>query len=423
VFENRRENASRVDPEKRIADLLCLFEATRRFAAVFDLPALIERVEQTAERVLDCERAHVFLYNPYTAELVGQMTPESPPVRLASSRSVLGEIFRRQTCTAITQSGESRIGPELDHPNGTPAETVLVCPILDVEGEPLGVLAAANRHRGPFDEWDEEVLKALAGQAGAAIERLRVTSKQALRLDMDLDAARQILHALLPKEPPSIAGFDVAGWNQPAEATGGDFFDFHPRPNGDLAVTVADVSGHGVGPALVAAECRAFFRALLLQTDAPEIVIPQVNDLLCESLPEDRFVTSFFGLLQSEGHRLVYLSAGHGPILLYSHSLGTVHELPIQAFPLGLCADRPFGPPNCVAFAPGDLVAVVTDGFFEWLDPEGECFGIDRLQEQLRRHADRSAAEIVQALHQSVLAFASGTPQLDDLAAVVIKRA
>jgi phosphoserine phosphatase len=219
-----------------------------------------------------------------------------------------------------------------------------------------------------------------------------------------------------------VAGFDVAGWNQPADETGGDFFDFHPRPNGDLAVTVADVSGHGVGPALVAAECRAFFRALLLQTDAPEIVIPQVNHLLCESLPEDRFVTSFFGLLQSEEHRLVYLSAGHGPIVFYSYALGTFRELPIQGFPLGLSADRPFGPPNSLVFAPGDIVAVVTDGFFEWLDPQGECFGIDRLREQLRRNADRPAAEIVQALHQSVLDFASGTPQLDDLAAVVIKR-
>jgi phosphoserine phosphatase len=350
------------------------------------------------------------------------MTPESPPVRLASSRSGVGEVFRRQICTAIARPGESRLGPELDHPNGTPAETVLACPLLDTAGKPLGVLAAANRQRGPFDDWDEVILKALAGQAGAAIERLRVTSKQALRLELDLDAARQILQALLPNQMPSVTGFDVAGWNQQADETGGDFFDFHPRPNGDLAVTVADVSGHGVGPALVAAECRAFFRALLLQTDAPEIVVPQVNDLLCESLPEDRFVTSFFGLLHGEGHRLVYLSAGHGPILFYSHSLGTVRELPIQAFPLGLCADRPFGPPNSLAFAPGDLVAVVTDGFFEWLDPEGECFGIDRLQEQLRRNAGRPASEIIQALHQGVLAFACGTPQLDDLAAVVIKR-
>jgi phosphoserine phosphatase len=286
----------------------------------------------------------------------------------------------------------------------------------------LGVLVAANHWRGWFDEWDEVVLKALAEQAGLAIQRLRVLSSQAHRLEHDLDAARQILHALLPRTLPSVAGFDIAGWNRPADETGGDFFDFLDRPGGNLAVTVADVSGHGVGPALVAAECRAFLRATLIQTDDPGAVVPQINRLLCESLPEDRFVTAFHGLLRRDEHRLVYVSAGHGPIFFYSRADATFRELPIQGFPLGLSADHAFGTSNSVSFAPGDLLAIVTDGFFEWLDPLGDFFGIDRLQDQLRHDADRPAAEIIQSLHQSVLAFSRGTPQLDDLAAVVIKR-
>jgi phosphoserine phosphatase RsbU/P len=422
VIETRREDASRVEPEERVADLLCVLEASRRLASLAELPPLLELVEQFTQRVLDCERAHVFLNNPYTEELIGQVTPGAAPVRLASGRGIVGEVFRRGASMAIADPGDPRLGPELDRPPGYRARNVLACPLLNGSGEALGVLVAANRRRGRSDDWDEVILKALAAQAGAVIQHLRIPSSQALRREHDLDAARTILQALLPKQPPSVAGFDVAGWNQPADETGGDFFDFHDRPDGNLAVTVADVSGHGVGPALVAAECRAFLRATLLQSDEPDVVIPQVNHLLCESLPENRFVTAFFGLLRREEHRLDYISAGHGPILFYSRAAGTFRELPIQGFPLGLSRGRPFGEPHAVAFAAGDFLAIVTDGFFEWLDPRGECYGIDRLQDQLRRDTDRPAAEIIRSLHQGVLAFSCGTHQLDDLAAVVIKR-
>jgi sigma-B regulation protein RsbU (phosphoserine phosphatase) len=133
-------------------------------------------------------------------------------------------------------------------------------------------------------------------------------------------------------------------------------------------------------------------------------------------------VTAFFGILHSETHRLEYQSAGQGPILFYSHSNGTIDELPIPGFPLGIAPGVLFGTSEEVAFARGDILALVTDGFFEWFNNAGECFGIERTKAQLARDRDQPAAEIIRRLHAAVLDFAAGAPQPDDLSAVMIKR-
>jgi phosphoserine phosphatase len=219
-----------------------------------------------------------------------------------------------------------------------------------------------------------------------------------------------------------VAGYDIAGWYHPAEETGGDFFDFQePCPHG-LAVAVGDVSGHGFGPALVAASCRAYLRAILTQTDEPAEVVTRVNQLLCKDQLDDRFVTAFVGILRRGGHRLDYVSAGQGPILFFTRDQGRVDELVIQGYPLGLAPGLSFDPPVSIEFAAGDFLALVTDGFFEWFNHQGECFGIERTKAELARNHDQSASEIIRRLHASVLDFVGCSPQPDDLTAVVIKR-
>jgi serine phosphatase RsbU (regulator of sigma subunit) len=240
--------------------------------------------------------------------------------------------------------------------------------------------------------------------------------------DTDLGRAREIQEALLPRFAPGVDGYDIAGWCHPAEETGGDFFDFlEPAPD-RLAVAVGDVSGHGSGAALVAVSCRAYLRAVLAQTDEPLPVIHRVNELLCKDPLDDRFVTAFLGVLRRASHRLDYVSAGQGPILLFTGANGQIEELSIQGFPLGLSPGLSFGPALGVTLAAGDFVALVTDGFFEWFNDEGECYGIERIKGELARHRDQTASEMIRRLHASVLEFVGCSPQPDDLTAVVIKR-
>jgi phosphoserine phosphatase len=218
-----------------------------------------------------------------------------------------------------------------------------------------------------------------------------------------------------------MAGLEVAGWNLPADETGGDFFDLQTLDDGLLALTVADVAGHGIGPALLVAECRAFIRSTLTQTRQPSTIVERVDILLAEDLPEDRFITLFFALYEPTTGRLRYNSAGHGPTLLYHDDSKTVEELPPHGCPLGVAPDMPKGETE-VEMKPGDILAIFTDGFMEWADAAEDQYGNDRLGGSLARHRALPASQIIAAIHADLLAFTSGTPQPDDLTAVILKR-
>jgi len=241
-------------------------------------------------------------------------------------------------------------------------------------------------------------------------------------LEHDLGIARSIQQELLPKKPPQVDGFDIAGWNQPADETGGDYFDWQQVPDGQVAVTVADVTGHGIGPALGMAACRAYARAGLAAGLDLRRFLGRLNKLLCEDLPSGKFVTLATGLLSPREATLQLISAGHGPLLFYSVAADRFCSYDAQGLPLGLLSQFTYDPPTQLKFAPGDILLLVTDGIIEWANIEGEDFGQDRLQDVVRACRDMPAAAIIAELYQAVVKFGGSTPQLDDLTAVVVKR-
>ena len=234
--------------------------------------------------------------------------------------------------------------------------------------------------------------------------------------------ARTIQQDLLPKQPLATPRFDIAGWNQPADATGGDYFDWQELPDGRIAVSLADVSGHGIGPALVMAVCRAYARASFpAARDLPE-VMTRLNELLVKDLPSERYVTFVVAWLDPANSKVELLSAGHGPLLLYNVASDKFQSIEPQGIPFGLFPGFPYGSPYCFEMAPGDLLVLTTDGFFEWANAQDEQFGLERLQEAIRSSRHLQATEIIARLHAAVVEFARGTAQLDDLTAVVVKR-
>ncbi len=242
------------------------------------------------------------------------------------------------------------------------------------------------------------------------------------RVNHDLDVARSIQQGLLPTRSPKLGNFELAGWNQPADQTGGDYFDWQEMPDGRVAISLADVTGHGIGPALVMSACRAYARANFLADGDPTVVLDHLNQLLWEDLPPERFVTFAVALLDSAGSKLQMLSAGHGPLLVYRHATGDIKNLEAQGIPLGLMPGIKYGLANEVSLAPGDMVVLVTDGVYEWENPQGEDFGLARLEKVIRESCDYSPEEVIQRLHSAVISFCQGTKQMDDLTAVVLKR-
>jgi serine phosphatase RsbU (regulator of sigma subunit) len=190
-----------------------------------------------------------------------------------------------------------------------------------------------------------------------------------------------------------------------------------------VLVTVADVSGHGIGPALVAAVCRAYARASVgAEKQNLACFMQRINDLLLGDLPEDRFVTFAGVLVDPKQHTAQMLSAGHGPLYRCRASHGDLMELGADDLPFGLTLENPTGPAMEFVLEPGDFILLVTDGLFEWSNAAGENFGLERLRRAIQATATASSEEIIGALRDAVESFASTSPQLDDITIVVVRR-
>jgi phosphoserine phosphatase RsbU/P len=410
---------------RRVTDLQTVLKVTRDLAGTTELTPLLHQIERAALQVLQCERASVFIYDAQTHELYSRMATGVDEIRFSADQGIAGEAARKSEVIIVADAyADKRFNPEIDRKTGFTTRNMVTFPLRGLDNSTVGVLQVLNKSTGPFDAWDRDLVETLGAQIGVVLQRQLLLEQYAekQRIQADLNIAREIQQRLLPKEPPAVPGFDIAGWNKPADETGGDCFDFIPLGDGSLAVTIADATGHGVGPALVIAECRALFRATVLLSADLAAVVGNINNLLCADLPTDRFVTAFFGVLSAKERTLHYISAGHGPLFRYLRREDRVLELKADTVPLGIMPGMVCDPPQGFVLEPGDMMVLVTDGFAEWIGTDGEQVGQERLCDVIRRYRDSPCAEIIQALHQMVLEFAGGTHQADDLTAVVIKK-
>ena len=242
------------------------------------------------------------------------------------------------------------------------------------------------------------------------------------RLQRDMDIARSIQQGLLPGGPPHLAGYEIAGWSHPADKTGGDYFDWQELPDGSVIVMLADVTGHGIGPALLAAVCRAYARASFGLGEGLRTSMERINRALLADLSEGRFVTFVAAACRPGSGRVQLLSAGHGPLFVYHLQAGATSQLDPQGLPFGIVPDFAADPPHEIDLLPGDMIVLATDGFFEWVNSAGEQFGTARLAAAIRSTSALPPREIIAGLYDAVVAFSAGTPQKDDLTAVIIKR-
>ena len=219
-----------------------------------------------------------------------------------------------------------------------------------------------------------------------------------------------------------MPGFDIAGWNRPADRTGGDFFDWLRLPNGDIAFGLADVTGHGIGPALIVSVVRAYFRACTTMDSGLEGLIARVNDLLEADLTHGRFVTAAIGVLNPASGQIRLYCAGHGPTFFFDAESGSVEIMGADDIPLGIFPERRWSTARELTMRRHDMLVLVTDGFHEWAGPDAELFGVPRMVEAIERHRGSGARELIDRLYQEVTQFGASTPQADDLTAIVVKR-
>jgi anti-sigma regulatory factor (Ser/Thr protein kinase) len=221
---------------------------------------------------------------------------------------------------------------------------------------------------------------------------------------------------------PAVPGYDLFGTSRPAEQTGGDTFDMIPTERG-LVVVLGDATGHGIAPALSVTQMQAMLRmAFRLGADLGT-AFRHVNDQLAATLADDRFVTAFIGVLDPHAHRVEFHSGGQGPILHFSAATGACTSHRPTSFPLGAMPLATLRPPVTLDMRPGDVLLLVSDGVFEYQDPDGRAYGEGRVEALVRSHGARPMAELAERILADVEAFARGAPQQDDVTLVLVARA
>ncbi|HJT31513.1 MAG TPA: SpoIIE family protein phosphatase [Pirellulales bacterium] len=244
---------------------------------------------------------------------------------------------------------------------------------------------------------------------------------EAERMRMAMHVAQEIQERLFPRAPPACAGFEIEGTSRPAEEISGDYFDYVPICDGSLGIVIGDVSGHGLGPALLMAATRSYLRALALTYSDVGEILTLANKALAADVADGRFVTVLLARLDPNERRLVYSSAGHQPAYILTPGGAVKAELDSTDVPLGVMSDGKFSASSPITLEPGELVVMLTDGIVEASDRAGHAFGVDRMLETVRANRHRPAREIVESLYQQVDRHTQHPSHADDLTAVVIK--
>jgi sigma-B regulation protein RsbU (phosphoserine phosphatase) len=411
--------------EQQVRDLQVLLGLTRTMAVTTDLDALLALILESARQLLAAERGTLFLYDAAADELVSKIAHGAPAIRIPARAGIAGACAQDRVLINIPDAyADARFNREVDRQTGYHTRCLLTVPLTGTEGQLVGVLQLLNKVGGAFGRYDEQLAETLAAQIGVTLQRATLLDHfvQKKQLEKSLDIARSIQQGLLPREAPRVPGYEIAGWSQPAEQTGGDCYDFIPLPGGRWGLQIADATGHGIGAALMISTARALLRALSGPEEAPTTVLEGANRWLCADALDGRFVTAFFGILDPTQHRLEYASAGQGPLFWYRADRGEVEATGSTGLPLGVMEDLPIGPAPPVTLGVGDMGVFLTDGFMEAQNAAGAQLGAGELCRLLQTSAGQPAAAVIQVLVAAVREFLAGQPPHDDLTAVVVRR-
>jgi len=401
-----------------------LLEMSRALGSTCQLDDLLNMVVRYSMELLNAERATLFLYDKEHHELYSRIAEGAKGLRIPADAGLAGAAAVTLKVINVPDAyADERFNRKVDEQTGYHTRSILSCPLTDYEGQLVGVLQVLNKREGTFHEDDISLAEALSAQAGVALQRAHLLEEylEKKRLEDSLRIAQEIQEKLLPRQAPHWEGFDIACWNRPCDATGGDFCDFLPLDHERLLITLGDVSGHGIGPALISCATRAMLRALSSVEKNIERVVQRVNYLTKEDLPDNRFVTAFTGILHNKKGQLHYCSAGQGPLVWLHARNNKVDILGAGAIPIGIIDDLGDLEPQVISFGDGDIFALLTDGFYEWSREDGELFGVERAIEVIRLNQQRTAGQILAAIKTAVEKF-SESKQKDDLTAIIIKK-
>jgi sigma-B regulation protein RsbU (phosphoserine phosphatase) len=286
-------------------------------------------------------------------------------------------------------------------------------------GDFLGVVYLDSRRIAAFSKLERQILDALAVEAASILDNARLVEyeRQRQRLEQELSIARDIQQALLPRGFQDYAHLAVSGINLPCLSVGGDYFDVFSMSEDRTAFLIADVSGKGLGAALLTTMLQGAFSGMTMGAE-PVRVFNHINNFLCEHAEVSRYATMFFGILGCDGD-LQYINAGHpSPLLLRRGDLA--EPFTEGTYPVGLVPGTEYKA-ACLKLEPGDTLVLFSDGVTEAADPDEQLFGVSRLREAIAGRLDAPLDQLQKAVFDSVENFTRGASQADDITLLLVR--
>jgi serine phosphatase RsbU (regulator of sigma subunit) len=410
------------------AKLRAVIEIARSLAGTVDLQAIVPLILDTLFTIFpQADRGCVLLKDPETDGMVPVAQKHRKPdvdetVKL--SRTILNKVLSEKTgILSADATSDARFEAAASISSLT-IRSMMCVPLLGLDGAPMGVINLDTQNvLSRFTKDDLDLLLAVAGQAALSYEsaRLLTSHMEKLKQDSEMAIARNVQQALLPKTLPQAPGYDFYASYDSALAVGGDYYDAMLLDDGKVCLSFGDVAGKGVPASLVMSRISSVVRSTLKYVEDVGEAIGAVNNHMCSSAVEGRFVTYILALVDTQGHDMQLTIAGHMSPMIRKAD-GTIEEFDEESVgvPVGVIEDYPYDVLSR-PIAPGETVLFYTDGVSEAMNPKGELYGDKRVREFLRRSTG-SAAEIGKALLADVRTHANGRAQNDDITIMIFSR-
>ncbi len=417
-----------LNPANAEAKLRALIDIGRHLGAALDqvLPQLLENLLKIF-RQADC--AYILLNDKHTKRLELRAFKHRNPQNEESfriSRSILEKVSSTKAAILSDDIGnDSRFDPSESIVNYN-IHSVMAAPVLGGDQDTcLGVIQVDSRSSGKkFNYNDLDLLVSVAYQIAVSIENAQYHESmiQERILERELAVAHKVQRGLLPVALPAIDGYEFFDYYQPARYLGGDYYDFIPLPNGEIAVALGDVSGKGISAALLMAKLSSEVRyGLLIEPSLRQAVI-RLNKTFCENRWENRFITFFLAVLDPKTHHVRFVNAGHFPPLLVdpARATSTLAEH-IGSLPLGVLEDSDFEEFDFV-LEKGQSCVLMSDGLTDAMNAGGQFFSLGGVLDTLNVNKKSPIPQIGRNLVSAVRSFSGKTPQTDDQCLVLFGR-
>jgi phosphoserine phosphatase RsbU/P len=414
-----------------------LLEATALLHSQLPLDVVLAKMLDHAISVTDADRG-LLLEADSNGQMKVRLARRSgelrlPPESLSPSQTAIQLALKKQSAVITEDLAQAEMDLQAAHSIvAQRLRAVVVIPLfantraktdesmLNIKrGELLGVVYLDSRRPAAFSKLDRQLLDAFTDQAASILDNARLVERERerQRLEQEINIARDIQQALLPRNFRNYPHLSVSGCNFPCLSVGGDYFDVFPLSDNRTAFLLADVSGKGLGAALLTTMLQGALSGMTLGTD-PARVFNHINRFLCDHSEVGRYATMFFGTLDEQGH-LEYINAGHpSPFLIRR---GVAEEAFTEgSFPVGLVPEAEYTA-VCLKLEPGDTLVLFSDGVTEAMDPNEQLFGVPRLREVLTGHSETALDQLQKSVLESVENFSRGASQADDLTLLLVR--